>query len=58
MKMLVTKVARATSVLVNDGWLALAFFHWSCSPPFSRHDAGPLTESTVLLLGWSAFACH
>jgi hypothetical protein len=26
MKMLVTKVARATSVLVDDGWLALAFF--------------------------------
>jgi hypothetical protein len=26
MKMLVTKVAHATSVLVDDGWLALAIF--------------------------------
>ena len=26
MKMLVTKVARATSVLVDDGWLAMAIF--------------------------------
>ena len=26
MKMLVTKVARATTVLVDDGWLALAIF--------------------------------
>jgi hypothetical protein len=26
MKMLVTKMAHATSVLVDDGWLALAIF--------------------------------
>jgi hypothetical protein len=30
------------------------FLDWSCSPPFSCHDAGLLAAGAVLLLGWSA----